>query len=291
LGISRDEIACEDLLVAKPSGSGVLRAGLGETGSVDVSGLVLRDGDTVRASGRVVAVDGATWFDPPLPVPAILYAPGRQPPPRPTGLGVPAVGVDLARLDRRREKQGAVEGWATLAGIWQQERLLVSEQGPPTASVFEGPAWRRPPCPEPAGGWPEGDVDENLEVPAELDAAHGITSVALFRPSRRQVVLVVAAEQPQQVEAELRPRYGARLCVVPSRWTRRQIDDVARRLRAEMGRFMIYICGESTAEDGQAAVTVELTRVLPALAALARTIPAGLLSIRPWLPPQARPKR
>jgi hypothetical protein len=166
---------------------------------------------------------------------------------------------------------------------------VVAEQRPPTGSGFQGPAWRRPPCPEPAGGWPEGDVDENLDVPAELGAAHQITSVALFRPSRRQAVLVVAAEQPQQAEAALRPRYGARLCVVPSRWTRRQIDDVAGRLRAEMSRWLIYIFGESTAEDGQAVVTVELTRVLPDLVAWARAIPAGLMSIHPWLTPQARP--
>jgi hypothetical protein len=258
---------------------------------VDVSGLVLRDGDAVRASGRVVAVDGATCFDPPLPVPAVLYAPGRQPPPRPSGLGVPVIGVDLARLDGRREQQGAVEGSATLGGTWQSERLVVAEQGPPTGSAFEGPAWRRPPCPEPAGGWPEGDVDENIEIPAVLGAAHQITSVALFRPSWRQVVLVVAAEQPQQVEAALRPRYGARLCVVPSRWTHRQVDDVAGRLSAEVSRWLIYIFGESTAEDGQPLLTVELTRVLPSMAAWARAIPAGLLSIRPWLTPKARPGR
>jgi hypothetical protein len=92
--------------------------------------LVLRDGDTVRASGRVVADDGGTWFEPPLPVPAFLYAPGRQPPPR-LSLGVPAIGVDLGRLDRRWEKQGAVEGYATLAGTWRQERLWVGEQGRP----------------------------------------------------------------------------------------------------------------------------------------------------------------
>jgi len=94
-------------LVAPPSGAG---RGSMKLGGVDVSGLVLRDGDAVRASGRVVAVDGATWFDPPLPVPAVAYTPGRQPPPRPSGLGVPAIGVDLARLDKRWEKQGAVEG-------------------------------------------------------------------------------------------------------------------------------------------------------------------------------------
>lgn len=258
---------------------------------MDVSGLVLHDGDTVRASGRVVADDGGTWFEPPLPVPAILYAPGRQPPPRPRGLGVPAIGVDLARLDRRWEKQGAVEGYATLAGTWQQERLLVAEQGPPIGSVSEGPGWRRPPCPEPAGGWPQGDVDENVDVPPDLLAAHQITSVALFRPSRRQVVLVLAAEEPQQVEAALRPRYGGRLCVVPSRWTRRQIDDVIGRLRAERREWMIYILGESTAEDGQALITVELTRVLPALASWARALPEGFMSLRPWLTPEARSGR
>jgi hypothetical protein len=119
---------------------------------MDVSGLVLPDGDAVRPSGRVVATDGGAWFDPPLPVSAILYAPGAQPAPGPSGLGVPAIGVDLARLDRHWEKQGAVEGYATPAGKWHQERRLVAEQGPPTASPSKSPAWRRPPCPEPAGG-------------------------------------------------------------------------------------------------------------------------------------------
>jgi hypothetical protein len=71
--------------------------------------------------------------------------------------------------------------------------------------------------------------------------------------------------KPQQVEAALRPRYGARLCMVRSHWTRRQIDGVIGRLRAAWHDRMIYRCGESTAEDGQAAVTVELTRVLPAV--------------------------
>ena len=266
-------------------------AGLGDTGSVDLAGGVLRDGDTVRASGRVVAADGVTWFEPPLPVPLVAYAPGREPPPRPAGLGVPAIGVDLARLDRRREKQGAVEGWATLTGTWRQDRLRVAGQGPPTRPVDEGPYLRRPPCPEPAGGWPEGGVDENLDIPADLLAASDVTSVALFRPGRRQTVLVVAAEQPQQVEAALRPRYGPRLCVVPSRWTGRQIDDVLRRLRAGMASWMIYSCGQSTAEDGQAVLTAELTRVLPALASWVRAVPDGLLSIRPWLTPQPRPGR
>ncbi len=253
--------------------------------------MVLREGDSVRASGRVVAIGGIAWFEPSLPVPLVFYPPGHEPPPRPSGLGVQAIGVDLVKLDDRRERQGAVEGWATLTGDWRQDRLVVGEQGPQSPAQYENPSWTRPPCPAPTGGWPEGVVDENFHLPPELYTSHVITSITTFRPSRTQTVLVVAAEEPQQVRATLRPRYGARLCVVPSRWTRRQIDDVTRRVRAEMLRWMIYSCGQSTTEDGQALVTVDLSRVLPAFAEWASTISEGLLSLNPWLTPRPTPRR
>lgn len=282
---------------------------------MDISGLVVRDGDHVRASGRVVAVAGSTWFEPPLPVPAIRYAPGHEPAPRPSGFGVQAIGVDLADLADRREQQGAIEGWATLTGTWQQDRLVVGGQDPPNPARRAWVRWKQPPCPPPAGGWPEGDLDENLDLAPELEPAasrirasmtgdaddsldpppqalapyDAITSIAIFRPSRRRAVLVVAAGDPQRVEAALRPHYGARLCVVPSRWTHAQIDDVTRRLPAQTRPWMIYEWGRSVGEGGQALVVAYCVRVLPAFAGWASAVPPGLLSVTPWLAPQPRP--
>src|SRR5689334_12221051 len=77
--------------------------------------LVLRGGDHVRASGRVVSVPGRrVRFCAPVPVAAIGYAPGQEPAPSYCPKGVDVTGVDLSALSNRREKDGAVEGAATL---------------------------------------------------------------------------------------------------------------------------------------------------------------------------------
>jgi hypothetical protein len=246
---------------------------------VDVSGLVLSEGDLVRASGQVVVDGDAVWFEPPLPTPLVHYVSG-PPPPRPSGLGVRAAGVDLGAL---------ADGWASLSGSWQDDRLVVSAQAPPDFGHEDAPRWDRPPCPPPAGGWPEGEVDENIDLPPDLVSAYPITAVAQFRPSRRQTVLVVATDEPEQVDAVLRPRYGDRLCVVRSRWARSQVDEVLLRLRESMPEWMIYELGETVAEDGQPQVAAKVSRVVPGLAGWVRTVPDGLLSLSPWLAPLPRP--
>jgi hypothetical protein len=119
---------------------------------VELSGLVLRDGVVARASGRVLAIDGTVWFERPLP----RFATGRFPqPPHPSRYAVRASGVDLDRLDRRTSYEGGVvEGWATLAGTWRQRELHVTAQtAAPGSRTWTNP-WTRPPCPEPATGWP-----------------------------------------------------------------------------------------------------------------------------------------
>lgn len=256
---------------------------------MDISELVLRDGDLVRANGRVVVDGDDVWFEPPLPMTLVHYS-SDPPPPRPSGLGVRTVGVDLDALD---------EGWASLSGAWQNDRLVVRGQGdigPDSRRDLgpgfrrEEPRWDRPPCPPPPGGWPYGEPDENIDVPPDLVSAYPITSLALFRPSPRQCVLVVAAEEPEQVDAHLRPRYGDRLCVVRSRWTRRQVDDLLHRLREGMSQWMVYECGETVAEDGQPLVTANVSRVLPAFASFVRAVPDGLLSLSSWLAPRSAPR-
>jgi hypothetical protein len=204
----------------------------------------------------------------------------------PSRFGVEVVGLDLTLLDRRREMPDAIEGWATLTGTWTHDRLFATQQQPHSSlSAQHMPKHDRPPCPMPPGGWPESFLDENIDVLQDDLDPFAITAVALFRPSRRHVVLVLAAEDSTAVDAALRPKYGARLCVVPSRWSGRQIDDVLRRLRAEVDAWQLYSFGPATAHDGQPFVSAQVTRVGPELVAWAQSIPDGLLTVDPWLAP------
>ncbi|GIH16111.1 hypothetical protein [Rugosimonospora africana] len=252
-----------------------------------ISDLVLREGDGLRASGRVVADGETVWFEPPLPVPLLWRSPGSEPAPRPSEFGVPVLGVDLANLDDRRATSGGVEGWVTLTGTWRRDRLLVERQEPGGGRTDRSaPQWRRPPCPPPQGGWPKGETNDNIRVATDVLATLTITSLAVFRPSAHQAVLVVATDEPEHAEAVLRPICGDRLCIVRSRWTKEQLNDASERLRAEMRAWMIYGSGQSVSQDGQAVLTVKLTHVLPSFAQWADTLAEGLLSVTPWLVPQ-----
>ncbi len=252
---------------------------------MDVSGLVLRGGESVTASGRVVILGDGAWFEPPLPVHPILIS-GGPPVARPGHFAVPVVGVDPARLAHRRERDGVVEGWAQLTGDWRPDgRMSVTAQRQPVAPA-EGwrrtPEWRIPPCPGPPGGWPPGPLPPGADATGVEEL---IVNRTVFHPDPDTEVLVVAAEQPERVAAALRPGYGHRLCVVPSRWSWRRLDEVAARLRTGMRDWLIYASGTSSAPDGQAIVTATMTRVLPDLADWAAGLPDGLLVAEPWLAP------
>jgi hypothetical protein len=247
---------------------------------------LLVDGTAASATGRVFSDGETMMFEPPLPVALPGYQPGTEPPPRPSHLGVPVVGVDLGALDRRREKAGAIEGWAHLSGVWQDGGLLVQSQEPPIFRVDpRSPRWSEPPCPPPLGGWPHGAVNENLEAGDLQQADTSIVALALFRPSSTQVVLVIASTEPSRVQAKLQEPFGQRLCVIPSRWTKDQVRDAAEQLRINMDRWQIYISGETVTEDGQTLVEAATVRVLPAMVDWARPLPDGLVKITPWLAP------
>lgn len=109
----------------------------------------------------------------------------------------------------------------------------------------------------------------------------------VFRPSRTQAVLVVAATEPERVEAALRPHYGRALCVVRSRWTPEQVTAVRESLRAGMRTWNVYTFGDTATGDGQLLVTAKAVRVVPALASWAAGVPAGLLHVNTWLAPTA----
>lgn len=252
---------------------------------MDLSGLVLHDGDRTRGTGRVVAYQGQVFFEPQLPVPLVRYAPGHEPPPRPSGVGVLAHGVDLDLLASRVEKDGGISGLATLTGTWHDEALHVEEQtaeqrGRPRPHVF----LTVPPCPPPPTGWPRVPEGSNIE-PHPPESIPGRVSVALFRPSPTQVVLVVATSEPVEAEELLRPLYGDALCVVPSRWAPEQVEEVRSTLHRHWSAWGVYEFGNRTTEDGQVLVVATVVCVLPAMAEWSRTLPDGILEVTPWLGP------
>ena len=56
-------------------------------------------------------------------------------------------------------------------------------------------------------------------------------------------------------------------------------------LRRVQEDWNIYASAVEASEDAQAFVTAGLTQVLPETAAWAATLPAGILTLRPWLVP------
>jgi hypothetical protein len=256
---------------------------------MDLAPLVLRAGTRTAATGRVVAYAGQVRFEPPLPVPAVGYAPGSEPPPRPTGCGVAVDGVDLSDLAYRREKDGGIEGWAALTGTWSDERLVVSGQraaGPGGAGEHRRPfpRWDVPPGDPPQGGWPAGRSGGNPD-PAPPGDIPGALSVTVFRPRAALPVLVVATTDPTGADELLRPMYGDGVQIVGSRWTPTEVQATRRGIDLFMDDGTAYTTGQTATEDGQVLITAEVVRVTPELADWARSVPDGLLDLAVWLSP------
>jgi hypothetical protein len=248
---------------------------------MDAAGLVVRDGDLVSASGRLVREQTADWFEPPSMV-AAVGGPRIIRPTRPDAVRV--VGADFAELMGRFEAGGAVEGFATLTGIWSAGQLQVLEQkNSLVGNDRVPPRWVRPPCRPPSGGWPvAGHLRFDMGDLRDVEAA---VQVTVFRPGPGQEVPVVAATDPAGVETLLRPRVGARLCVVLSRWARGELDAVRSHIHARKRSWNLLRLSQSADDDGQAYIAVELAWVSSETASWATSMPSGILSLDPWLRP------
>ncbi len=201
---------------------------------------------------------------------------------------VPVAGADLDAVNDRFERDGAVAGRAELTGIWSGGQLAVEEQAAPAARGSWHPSWVIPPCPPPARGWPtvtrRGDIDLDYDL-GDLEETGAAVAVTLFRPGASQAVLVIAARDVALVKARLRPQLGDSLCVVPSRWTRDQLDAVGGQVDRHHQQWGIYRWGPHNDDEGQAHIAAELVRVRPETATWAATLPAGILRLQPWLMP------
>jgi hypothetical protein len=243
------------------------------------------------ATGRVVSVPGRpVRFCAPVGSDLVLRIP--TPPPAYCDFGVDVVGVDLARLTARREAQGAIEGEAALTGTLANGVLHVVRQS--EALPPEGPrTYDTPPCPEPAGGWPTGATDANLDLTAmqTYASAHPdqVVEVAFLRPSSRQVLAyVLTTGDVQQAENALRPSYGKSLCVFSSRFTKAQ-QLAARADPAFAGgpRTQVYGSGDGLGRDGQIESYVSATILTPELEAAVARHPKGLVRLDLFLNPVA----
>jgi hypothetical protein len=255
---------------------------------MNLDALVLRAGDRVQAWGRLVRNARGTWFDPPAARLLMLMDP--RPVVQPFSGAVPVTGADFDAVSDRYELGSGIEGWATVTGTWTGRLIRIERQASSRLPAPDDPPrWQVPPCPPPPGGWPRGmngRYPDNLEFDVgDLRETGAAVMIVMFRPSPDQAVLVVAAADPQAVEGRLRPQLGPRLCVVPSRWTKREIDAVHARLFDRMAGWDIYQLGIEALEDAQARVIVKLTRVLPEIAAWAASLPPGILGLDPWLLP------
>jgi hypothetical protein len=253
---------------------------------MDLSRSVLTNDCTAMASGRVVACDGEMWFGPASGMKALpSHPPGREPPPGRSGSDIRVRGVDLSRLDKRWEKGGAIEGWATLRGTWYDEELTVTDQTRPgyPSEPEDVPRWDVPPCAPPQGGWPRGRYRDVTGNDVDLEGRETVT-VVIFRPTRRSEVVVIASEAAEVTRARLLPHLGDHLCVVQSRWTRGQVHEVREQLHA---RARWITSGETPTEDAQPQITAELLFVSADFSAYAAAVPDDLLRVSVWLTPAA----
>jgi len=198
-------------------------------------------------------------------------------------------GADFDALARRAEADGQVQGWASLTGIWSTGQLRIEQQTAPEAAPrVTGNRWVTPPCPTPAGGWPQvtrrGDIELDYDL-GDLESSGAAVAVTLFRPAENHAVLVIAAADPTAVEAWLRPQLGLSLCVVPSRWSKNQLEGVRSHLSEHFERWHLLQLGTPHDQDGQPHVAADLARVRPDIAACTATLPAGIVELKPWMTP------
>ena len=274
----------------------VLLAGCGQVpttsstaGALLAPDAVPQDGDTVSGSGRVVQEPGGpVLFCGNEFIAQPGYEPGDEPAPVACRDGIPLEGADLAALAERVEKAGAVEGHATVTGLWRDGTVEVTEQGPP-ARPGPGPSGlREVPCPEPPGGWPVTSQGDNMDAEMALVHQSGRVRVApgrfaMLRPSPDQVLLGYAVPDEEarvQAQAALDELVPDRACVVVARHSDAQVD-AAR--TADWSRFPGVRGHGVGLSHLQAVLDVWVLVVTGPMAAEAARHPQGLVQLLPDL--------
>lgn len=216
-----------------------------------LSQLRVRDGDTVTASGTVVAAPGRpVRFCAPVAVAGIGRVGPEQPPD--CTLGVDLVGADPGRLTRPKTYRDTRWGQAAITGRYAGGTVTVTAQGAPVAGPDRTTSLpERPPCPAPTGGWTPGPadragIDALTTIVERRPAAYG--EVVMTYPDGRptgpeaatEVLMVTTTLPLATAEKELRARFAGNLCVRPALRSRSATDAVWTRLQADTGSWQRY---------------------------------------------------
>ncbi|WP_436496345.1 hypothetical protein [Actinokineospora sp. HUAS TT18] len=268
----------------------------------DQAKLIVREGMTVHASGRVIAVPGKpVRLCAPTPIAPVG---GRDPDFADCAYtGVTVTGVDLASLTNRREQGGSIAGGAGVTGVYSGGTVQVTEQGPlvvpPPAPVTKP---REVPCAAPPGGWRQTDANnhalhEYVEQHAAELAAPWVgypdgpptgPTASLSYAKPMVVVVEVVSGDVDRVRADLAERYTGNLCVVPAA-PGTAAKGAAAQTMAEIRPIMedptsgVYTAGGG--ETGR--VKVELVMVDQRLYDKFAAIGFDRLDLEPWLRPIA----
>ncbi|HEY3001337.1 MAG TPA: hypothetical protein VGJ44_03215 [Kribbellaceae bacterium] len=269
------------------------------TATTGAAALVVHDGDTVEAVGRVIAAPGKpVVFCPDLPGPSVGYLPGHEPAPTcPDQYAIPVTGVDLTELSSPRTVKGVTEGGATLRGIWRDRSIEVQQQSAPKQR--RAPALVNDvPCPEPSGGWTSGawgDAGEQGQAMTQYVDSHpdqfGFVRTAYpngtpptpgaGEPLTEVFVVGVYSGDLEQARAKLESLYEGNLCVTTAKVSETQLRGAQEALQPWFQHKRGLISSGTAGEK----VDVELLVVDEALYRDVQRIGTDLLNLEPAIRP------
>jgi hypothetical protein len=243
--------------------------------------LVFGVGDQVCAWGRFVTDPDGDWLDF-ARIDNLLF----KPPGWKSDRSIRLIGADAEAVPTGFAANH-VPGHISVVGTWRDENIEVTAQWPEIPDREPIPDWTDPPCPPPPGGWPYGVAVGNLQFHiGDLESSGAIVTRVLFRPSPAQVVLVIAATDIDAVTRQLAPHLPNQLCVVPSRFTRDQLNEVRDVLIAHWQDWRLESFSTGGADEhAQPFTTAEPFRVTAELTDWADTLPDGLLRLLPAIRP------
>ncbi|TDO64112.1 hypothetical protein EV651_105336 [Kribbella sp. VKM Ac-2571] len=278
---------------ASPVASAPAGAGTPESFAQGNDDLLVKPGDKVRVSGRIIAAPGKTpVFCAPLAETAIGYPPGKEPAPKcPGDFAVQLNGLSMDQVVGARTIKGVRTGYAAVTGIWRDRAIDVQQVSEPIKETPTG--LPKLPCAAPAGGWPSKPSNIASAAVQAFLAAHAdqVYGPITFYPngtSRGAPVVMMAGVAHGDLAAfreAFEKVYSGNLCVAPVLMSNADSERVGKAIdqivaKRDFGVFAYGGAGTSgTAAPIQVLVYTE--QVKTALA------PAGLelLDIRPQVRP------